>query len=327
MRMARVFVGLVAPGSSQMKRLLLGMASVGLCLSTGGQAKADYTFRYPIDPPGSIRTETQGINTRGDIVGFYEDADHIVHGFLLIGEEFTSFDVPVSGTTWTQGSGINDSRDIVGRYIAGGQQHGYLRHIDDTYELLDDPPEGHSPQPYAINNSSDIVGNFFDETDGITRGFLLSGGKYTKIAPPGSTFALAQGINRFGLIVGVYELDGRRHGFVRLSGGRFIYPPDYPPDRERASRLTSNVGINDPGQISGSFIDADGVRHGFVNEYGQYTTIDPPGGITVFASGINASGWIVGPYTEAATGIIHGYLARPVPEPGPGATSNCLGAQ
>ena len=140
-----------------MKRLFLGMAALGLFLGVTGRAKADYTFTR-LDPPGSIRTETQGINSCGEIVGFYEDAEHIVHGFLLIGREYTVFDVPVPGTTWTQGSGINDSREIVGRYIAGGIQHGYLRLSDDSYVLLPDPPDGSSPQPYAINNSGQIVG-------------------------------------------------------------------------------------------------------------------------------------------------------------------------
>ena len=105
----------------------------------------------------------------------------------------------------------------------------------------------------------------------------------------------------------MYEVDGRRHGYVRLSGGRFIYPPDREPD----SPLNNTIGINDLGQISGTYRDADGRRHGFVLEYGQYTTLDPPGAVNVFASGINASGWIVGPYTDADTNIVHGYLAIP----------------
>ncbi len=288
-----------------MRRLLLGMAALGLCVGVTGQAKAGYTFTT-LDPPGSIRTEAQGINSCGEIVGFYEDAEHIVHGFLLIGEEYTFFDVPVPGTTWTQGSGINDCGEIVGRYIADGIQHGYKRLSDGSYELLPDPPDGNSPQPYAINNSGQIVG-WYDVGD--TRyGFLLSGGKYTRIRPPGSTFTAPEGINNFGIIVGVYEVDRRRHGFVRLSRGRFIYPPDVP-----GSRVTNNVGINDLGQISGSYIEeVGGVRHGLVLEYGQYTTpLDPPDAVDgVFASGINASGWIVGPYTDAKERT-HGYLAIP----------------
>jgi uncharacterized membrane protein len=196
----------------------------------------------------------------------------------------------------------------VGRYIAGGVQHGYRRLSDGSFVLLPDPPDGTSPQPYAINNSGQIVGWYV--AGDTSHGFLLSEGEYTTLDPPGATLTFAEGINSFGLIVGVYEVDGRRHGYVRLSGGRFIYPPDAP-----SSTLTNNIGINDLGEISGSYVDAGGVRHGLVLEYGQYTMLDPPGAINVFASGINRSGKIVGPYTDAASGIVHGYLATPIPEP------------
>jgi hypothetical protein len=79
--------------------------------------------------------------------------------------------------------------------------------------------------------------------------------------------------------------------------------------------LTNNIGINDLGQISGSYVDAGGVRQGLVLEYGQYTRLGPRGAINVFASGINRCGKIVGPHTDADTGIVHGYLATPIPEP------------
>ncbi len=296
-----------------MKRLLLSVAALGLFLGVTGRAKADYKFRT-IDPPGSTRPQAQGINGRGDIVGVYEEANHIIHhGFLLIDGHYSSFDVPVPGTTWSQGSGINDFGEIVGRYIAGGIQHGYLRLRDgNNYVLLPDPPGGTSPQPYALNSARDIVGYYVDVTDGATRGFLLSGDSYTTIDPPGSTFTLAQGINNFGIVVGVYEdVAGRRHGFVRLRGGRFVYPPDVP-----GSSLTSFIGINDLGQISGTHIDACDIRHGLVLEYGQYTTLlDPPDAVNnVYASGINAAGEIVGRYDDAA-GDTHAFLATPIPEP------------
>ncbi len=303
-----------------MKRLLLGTA-LGLFLGVTGQAKADYMFRR-LDPPDSSRTEALGINSYGHIVGNYEDGNHIRHGFLLIGDCYTPFDVPDS--TLTGASGINDSDEIVGRYIdADGIQHGYKRLTDgSSYERLPDPPDGTSLQPYAINNSGRIVGWYVD-ADGIQHGFLLSEGQYTRTDPPFSTQTFAEGINNFGIIVGAYRVADRARGYVRLSGGRFIYPPDPEPE----SMLTNAIGINDLGQISGSFIDSRSIRHGFVLEYGQYTPLDPPEGINIYASGINASGWIVGQYTEAATPRVHGYLATPVPEPGPGAPPNRLGAQ
>ncbi len=192
-----------------MKKLLLGMAALGLFLGVAGQAKADYVFTR-LDPPGSTRTEALGINSSGHIVGNFEDSNHVRHGYLLIGDCYTPFDVPDS--TLTGSSGINDSDEIVGRYIdADGIQHGYKRLSDGiTYEVLPDPPDGTSLQPYAINNSGQIVGCY--NFDGRTHGFLLMEGRYRMIDPPDSTQTFAEGINGFGISVGAYQVAGRSHG-------------------------------------------------------------------------------------------------------------------
>jgi probable HAF family extracellular repeat protein len=63
-------------------------------------------------------------------------------------------------------------------------------------------------------------------------------------------------------------------------------------------------GINDSGQIVGSFYD--GVRdHGFAYSGGRFTTIDVPGAFTNVAFGINNSGQIVGSFIDATA--YHGF--------------------
>jgi probable HAF family extracellular repeat protein len=52
--------------------------------------------------------------------------------------------------------------------------------------------------------------------------------------------------------------------------------------------------------------------HGFLLDQGSYTTLDVPGSSYTFATGVNASGQIVGCYIDAAGGQ-HGFLATPVP--------------
>src|SRR5260370_6328131 len=98
------------------------MTALVLFLGVTGQAKADYLFAT-LDPVGSIRTEAQGINPNGDIVGLYEDAKHNDHGFLLIGGAYEIFHVPVLGTTSTQRSGLNDFAEILRRCIRHGSHH------------------------------------------------------------------------------------------------------------------------------------------------------------------------------------------------------------
>jgi len=63
------------------------------------------------------------------------------------------------------------------------------------------------------------------------------------------------------------------------------------------ARLTEAFGINDSGQIVGSFVDSLGT-HGFLQDGATFTTIDVPGApiFLTSARGINDSGQIVGDF-------------------------------
>ena len=78
-----------------------------------------------IDFPGATLTWITGINPRGEILGFYLDADGNMHGFVLSNGNFKSIDIP--GALFTEANGINPEGDIVGRYVTSdGKVHGYL---------------------------------------------------------------------------------------------------------------------------------------------------------------------------------------------------------
>jgi hypothetical protein len=84
---------------------------------------------FPIDFPGATITVQNGINDRGWIVGRYDLADNIDHGFFLkLPNTFISFDYP--GATGTSFNGINKNGLISGRYTdAGGLRHGFVAQI------------------------------------------------------------------------------------------------------------------------------------------------------------------------------------------------------
>jgi probable HAF family extracellular repeat protein len=67
-----------------------------------------------IDVPGAVRTQAQGINDRGSIVGLYRSSDGVAHGFLLRDGDFTSINYP--GAAYTDARGINAQGDMVGTY-------------------------------------------------------------------------------------------------------------------------------------------------------------------------------------------------------------------
>jgi uncharacterized membrane protein len=68
---------------------------------------------------------------------------------------------------------------------------------------------------------------------------------------------------------------------------------------------TDARGINDAGQIVGSFANATGV-HGFLNT-GVFTTFDPPGARATQTFSINDAGQIVGFFFDGTS--THGFLA------------------
>jgi hypothetical protein len=195
-------------------------------------------------------------------------------------------------------SGINDSGQIVGRYVdAIGTTHGFLR-SGGSYTTLDVPGSTFTVAN-GINASGQIVGAYYDPASDKRYGFLLSGGSYTTLDVAGSTLTAATGINDAGQIVGHYFTPGVTHGFL-LSGGS--YTTFDVPD---SNNVTRPNGINASGQIVGGFLDAN-VNRGFLLSGGSYTTFDVPDSTFTWGHGINAVGQIVGQYIDA--GGTHGFL-------------------
>jgi uncharacterized membrane protein len=86
------------------------------------------------DVPGSVATQTWGINPAADFVGLYDDTNSNEHGFLQRWGAATpiTIDVP-SGPPFnailTDAFSINPAGAIVGLYIdASGNLHGYVAH-------------------------------------------------------------------------------------------------------------------------------------------------------------------------------------------------------
>src|SRR6266852_3685135 len=91
------------------------LIAMSLVFEMTGSARADYAFST-LDVPGAISTYPSGINSVGQIVGFYTDGAGS-HGFLLSDEEYTSLDVRDGDETYAYG--INNVGQIVGSYYDG----------------------------------------------------------------------------------------------------------------------------------------------------------------------------------------------------------------
>src|SRR5437868_13199498 len=100
---------------------------------------ADNNRFIQIDYPGGSATQAWGINSRGDIVGFYTAADKSDHGFLTNGGSFRPIDYPGAAVTFA--NGVNPQGDIVGEFgeTAASPHHGFLLSADGVYTVFNFP--------------------------------------------------------------------------------------------------------------------------------------------------------------------------------------------
>jgi hypothetical protein len=69
--------------------------------------------------------------------------------------------------------------------------------------------------------------------------------------------------------------------------------------------------LNDLGEITGNYVDANYVYHGFFRSHdGEIKTVDPKGSVATFPSNINELGVIAGYYLDG-NGVFHGFARLP----------------
>jgi uncharacterized membrane protein len=120
-----------------------------------------------------------------------------------------------------------------------------------------------------------------------------------------------QSINDWGVIIGSYiDANDVYHGFIRSPDGKFTSFEAPGADTTQGSyNGTQPNSINDCGEITGNFSDAQGVVHGFLRSPdGKFTKFDVPGaGGYSNPLAINLEGEIVGDYLDSAS-VIHAFL-------------------
>jgi probable HAF family extracellular repeat protein len=80
-----------------------------------------------------------------------------------------------------------------------------------------------------------------------------------------------------------------------LPSGGFVFTTlDVPNAGTGRVQGTTPFGLNDLGQIVGSYVDANSIRHGFLFSGGTYTTYDYPGSSYTDLNGVNDLGVAVG---------------------------------
>ena len=148
-----------------------------------------------------------GINDRGQIVGYYDDAGGL-HGFLRQKDgRFSSIDFP--GARATEALKINNRGQIVGIYSETGavgfaDRRGFL--LDRGRFTRIDFPGAVNTVARGVNDRGQVVGGYLDAA-GRFHGFLWDKGRFTTIDVPGAVGTTATDINNRGQIAGEHGDD------------------------------------------------------------------------------------------------------------------------
>jgi probable HAF family extracellular repeat protein len=274
----------------------------GYALVAPVHGAATLTFTT-IDVPGAVVTNAQGVNHQGDVVGVFNDAAGVQHGFLRSGGQYRTIDFPNARSTFARG--INDAGDIVGSYVRQVEtttvpNHGFLLTRRGGLQAVDYP--GHlNTIPQRILNDGTIFGCYHDtDTMGTMHGFEFHQG-FSAIDMGMSMHNGATPDAEY--VIGLFmDTDGRNKAYVM--------------EHDKLSALevpgalsTNGWDVNPSRVVVGVYTDAAGAVHGFEYDGRAFTRIDAPGAATTRVFGINDRGDVVGNFVDTA-GRTHGFVAQ-----------------
>lgn len=141
----------------------------------------------------------------------------------------------------------------------------------------------------GVSQAGVIVGSY-EDFNGVYHGFVLKGVNVTTIDAPKAQYSFCEKISPNGLAIVGYYTTTRNFagvGFL-LKNKKFtdILGP-------KGAVAAIPVGVNDAGEIVGSYIDSSFHQHGFTLKNGKYTSLNVPGAVITGATGINNDGTIV----------------------------------
>ena len=212
--------------------------------------------------------------------------------------------IAVPGVDFLEVAASNDFGDYAGntRSPDGEKIVGFTL-IDGIFKRYDFPGSVNTFF-YALDNTGKAAGHYKD-IDGLYHGVILEGGELQQYDFPGAAETHIYGISdETGALSGnIVDAAGITHAF---SGELIITFP--------GAVNTYGDFVNAAGAVVGSYIDADGMFHGFIRHPdGSFTTIDLPEMPNLqflFVNTITDFG-VVGFRAKAANDILRSYLLMP----------------
>jgi hypothetical protein len=237
------------------------------------------------DPPGSLFTNPIALNVEGAVVGYYVDQNGVVGAFLRHPDgTFDTWNAP--GAQATGAYNINIFGTVVGHYRDNSSvNHGFVRSPQGkltTFDVLgagNDNGQGTGCPGCSVGlNIFGASAGYYMDSNSLQHIYLRSfAGQSTRFNTPGDPSLGANcfsdcplGLNDWGAITGVYfDGNGVGHGFLRTPNGKvggFDAPgaANLMPQAPWYWMGTLPYSINDQGVITGYYVDANNVSHGFL---------------------------------------------------------------
>ena len=216
----------------------------------------------------------------------------------------TTFDYP--GASSTISEGINDRGDITGLFVdASGATRGFVRFHSGAFSApIIEPNDGGNLSEGRVINHARRVAGFYAKSDGTFHGYFLNGGAFTEFDVPGAFNTYVEGLNNAGDFVGANDSTGVLQAFKNIGGTTStISIPD-------ATGGSYAFGINRSRESTGQYTDSSGGIHGWWQDSALaiHAPFDPPGALQTLPFGINNQTFVVGRFTDGATGIERGFL-------------------
>ena len=289
-----------------------------ISLSNNTPRNNDGSNYITFDVPGAVNGFfPAAINASGAVVGWFNDASFVSHGFVRDASgNIATFDIP-GGVDGTFPEAINPQGTIMGQYCeVNFVCLGFLRSADGTITTFDVPGDVYGIVAFALTPAGAVTGYYFDAS-AVAHGFLRQAdGTTTTFDVPGISGTAPSSLNPAGVIAG----GAGGHGFVRSADGTFLTfdPPGGSSTCSQLYIFAPCAMLNPQGAIASSYFQPipgnpfGGNYRGMLrNTDGTIQTFDAatylPCCIWTFSTGIAPDGTITG-FDNDGYDIFHGFL-------------------
>ena len=254
--------------------------------------------------PGAAFTIANAVNDHGVIVGEWGDAQNLIHGFVA-----TPVPEPESAPLLAGGLGLlalllrrraRTVASLAAAFACAAPAPAL------AFNPQPDPPARFNwqwidlpgvylTQAYGINNTGDVVGNFFVSTsDAVGQGYVRhANGQIDLLTVPDASFNRGYAINNAGDVAGSFIRSGIERGFLQNAQGQTLLQPP-------GSTFAYAQGLNDHDRVVGSGTLAQ-QRFGWDwNLRSGFRTLSVPGQQSFFTRDVDNAGRIVGSFIASA---------------------------